>query len=79
MSERDTKSICTQLLLTADFFQRNKIIHRDFKLGNVLLWSNTENMYDIRVADLGFAIEEKDKGFAIANGTPGFIAAEILF
>jgi serine/threonine protein kinase len=30
------------------------------------------------VADLGFAIEEKDKGYAVANGTPGYIAPEIL-
>jgi cell cycle serine/threonine-protein kinase CDC5/MSD2 len=40
LSERDAKSICIQLLLTSDFFQRNKVIHRDLKLGNVLLWSN---------------------------------------
>jgi len=37
------------------------IIHRDLKPDNILLNSKESSIYDVRIADLGFAIIVKDK------------------
>ena len=47
--------IVAQILLTIDFMVRKGIIHRDLKPENILLNSKTEGIYDIRLADFGFA------------------------
>jgi serine/threonine protein kinase len=56
------------------------IIHRDLKPENILLNSKTSGVYDVRIADFGFAIREDSKEVAenIICGTPGYIAPEIL-
>jgi serine/threonine protein kinase len=55
MSERDSRLVCAQLLLVADFMMLNNIIHRDLKLENILLHKRNNGRLDIRIADFGFA------------------------
>lgn len=76
--------IITQLLLTLDFMSRKNIVHRDLKPENILLQSKSPGVYDVRIADFGFAIFV-DKIVKAANpddeiicGTPGYIAPEAL-
>jgi serine/threonine protein kinase len=60
------------------------IVHRDLKPENILLNSKRSGVYDIRLADFGFALELEpqsmidcsDKG--IVCGTPGYIAPEAI-
>lgn len=57
-------------------FQEQLIIHRDLKLGNLLL---TENL-EIRISDFGLAAKlrhQKERRKTMC-GTPNYIAPEIL-
>lgn len=84
VSEEDTRMIVAQLLLTLDFMSRKNIIHRDLKPENILLHSRKQGVYDIRIADFGFAVfsdkmfKADDPDDEIICGTPGYIAPEAL-
>lgn len=54
-SEDEARLIAEQLLLTLDFMARKRIVHRDLKPENVLLHSNKKGVFDVRLADFGFA------------------------
>lgn len=53
--------IVAQLLLTVDFMGRKGIIHRDLKPENILLNSKAQGVYDLRIADFGFATVYKPR------------------
>jgi calcium-dependent protein kinase len=63
---------------------RKNIVHRDLKPENVLLNSKREGVYDIRIADFGFAthydpnspLDSEQR--TIVCGTPGYIAPEAI-
>lgn len=63
---------------------RKNIVHRDLKPENILLNSKTEGVYDIRIADFGFAtnvsslVAAANPDDEIICGTPGYIAPEAL-
>jgi serine/threonine protein kinase len=83
MGEEDVRMIIAQILLTVDFMHRKRIIHRDLKPENVLMNSKTRGVFDVRIADFGFAVNFDDfqtDDFAkdLVCGTPGYIAPEIL-
>jgi serine/threonine protein kinase len=83
-AEEDARIIIAQLLLTVDFMSRNGIIHRDLKPENILLNSKQKGVYEIRIADFGFAmaINDEDNNMVtddnIVCGTAGYIAPEAL-
>lgn len=54
---------------------RKGIIHRDLKPENILLNSKTEGIYDIRIADFGFATIFRQRS---ANGIGGSLAGADL-
>jgi serine/threonine protein kinase len=77
-TEEQVKSIISQLLLSADLFARQGIVHRDLKLSNILVEQPDSETIDVRVADFGFAIMDKDTRKGEVCGTPGFIAPEVF-
>ena len=63
--------------------ERKKIIHRDLKPENILLNSSSKGVYDIRIADFGFAVlvkgdESDESNLNCLCGTPGYIDPEVL-
>lgn len=53
-SEKEIRTIMTQILLALDLMHLRGFIHRDIKLNNVLMSSNDDS-FQLVVADLGFA------------------------
>eukprot|EP00347_Sterkiella_histriomuscorum_P021045 403335473 len=78
--EKDLRTIMGQLLLGLDFMHSQNIIHRDIKPDNILMTSQTQGIYEIRIADFGLATQLKsDKDLCYHKcGTPSFIAPECL-
>ena len=76
----DTARVITeQLLLTVDFMTKMGIVHRDLKPENILLYFKDPKVFDVRVADFGYALKLKDQGKMeniLVCGTPGYIAPE---
>lgn len=58
------------------FLRSKRIIHRDLKLGNILLGQNME----IKLCDFGLAVqlESFDERRMTVCGTPNYIAPEVL-
>ncbi len=58
---------------------QNRIVHRDIKLDNILLKSESKDVFEVKIADFGLAeqIEENTKLFRRC-GTPSYIAPEVL-
>lgn len=81
-SEEDARIIIAQLLLTVDFMSQKGIIHRDLKPENILLNSKEKGVFDVRIADFGYAMQTLDPDAIIDNnmvcGTAGYIAPEAL-
>ena len=51
VTEPEARYFCYQIVSAVDFLHRNKIIHRDLKLGNLFLNDDVE----IKVGDFGLA------------------------
>jgi polo-like kinase 4 len=72
LSEEDTRNICLQIVEGMVYLHSQGIIHRDLKLGNILIAENRV----IKIADFGLATqlqhwsEERDT----LCGTPNYIA-----
>ena len=67
-----TKQLVNALL----YLQSEKVIHRDLKLGNILLNHNQE----VKLADFGLAVrlESDDELRKTICGTPNYIAPEVI-
>ncbi|KAI1899685.1 hypothetical protein AGOR_G00064320 [Albula goreensis] len=65
-----------QIINGMEHLHKKRIIYRDLKPENVLL----DNEGNVRISDLGLAVELKDDQFKIKGyaGTPGFMAPELL-
>ncbi|KAI7879550.1 kinase-like domain-containing protein [Mucor mucedo] len=77
LTEDEVRYYMGQILSALRYMSDNRILHRDLKLGNVLL---DENM-DCKLGDFGLAallIDGADRRRTIC-GTPHYIAPEILF
>lgn len=72
----EVQHILLQLLLAVDYLHNRRVIHRDLKLGNIMI----DAMGNIKVGDFGFATElglHEDRKKTVC-GTPNYIAPEIL-
>ncbi|GAA5963700.1 hypothetical protein JCM3765_003550 [Sporobolomyces pararoseus] len=76
-SEPEARYYLTQLVGACDYMHNNSVIHRDLKLGNLML----DDKMDLRVGDFGLAALVKFPGERKKTicGTPNYIAPEILF
>ena len=78
-SEAQTRVIMEQILLALDFFEQQRVVHRDIKPDNLLIKSiHGSSDYEIRVADLGLAVFNNDGFLTQKCGTPGFVAPELF-
>ena len=74
LSEFEVKYYGYQLLLAIQYLHNCNIIHRDLKLGNILISDKME----VKLCDFGLAIENGGDGSQTTCGTPNYIAPEVL-
>jgi polo-like kinase 2 len=76
LTEPEVRYYLRQLVDGVDYIHKNQIIHRDLKLGNMLL----NNEMDLKLADFGLATKVDfvgEKKMTVC-GTPNYIAPEVL-
>ena len=61
-----------------EYYHDRNISHRDIKLDNILV-DPSNNTYDTKVIDFGFATQTQTKGEKLKTicGTPAFMAPEL--
>ncbi|KAK4048367.1 Cell cycle serine/threonine-protein kinase cdc5/MSD2 [Microbotryomycetes sp. JL221] len=76
-TEPEARFYLVQLVGACDYMHSNSVIHRDLKLGNLML----DQDMNLRVGDFGLAALVKFPGERKKTicGTPNYIAPEILF
>ncbi|KXN83099.1 Cell cycle serine/threonine-protein kinase CDC5/MSD2 [Leucoagaricus sp. SymC.cos] len=76
-TEPEARFFMVQLIGACNYMHTHQVIHRDLKLGNLLLDGNM----NIKVADFGLAalIENPGERKKTICGTPNYIAPEVLF
>lgn len=76
INEFEARYYLSQILKAVNFMHKNKIIHRDLKLGNLFL----DDGMNIKIGDFGLAtiIEFSGQLRYTVCGTPNYIAPEIL-
>lgn len=76
LTEPEVRYFMQQIVLGVNYLHQHRIIHRDLKLGNLLL---NENL-DVKIADFGLAakIEYDGERKKTVCGTPNYIAPEII-
>jgi serine/threonine protein kinase len=52
-------------------------VHRDIKLDNILIYKIENGDLNVKIADLGLAVQFED-ALTAKSGTPGYMAPEIL-
>jgi serine/threonine protein kinase len=55
LSNENKKKIMLDILLGIDFMHKNKIMHRDLKPGNILLFHDNSNIYNAKICDFGLS------------------------
>ncbi|TPX31059.1 hypothetical protein SmJEL517_g05517 [Synchytrium microbalum] len=77
MTEPEVRYFMLQLLSGVQYMHRERIIHRDLKLGNLFISSDMQ----LKIGDFGLAAILKHDGERKKTicGTPNYIAPEVLF
>ncbi|CAG9322511.1 unnamed protein product [Blepharisma stoltei] len=75
-SEKEASALIKDLLGVLNYLSQNGILHRDIKLENILLASESSNT-DFKLADFGFACKISE-GITQLCGSPGYMAPEML-
>jgi len=77
LTEPEVRFYMLQLIAATIYMHKKHVIHRDLKLGNLLL---DDNM-DLKIADFGLAamIQHEGERKKTICGTPNYIAPEVLF
>ena len=81
LTELQIKNIMEQVLLTIDFVHKQRLIHRDVKLDNILIKRAEGNYFEVKLADFGLTVElpdNRDEKLWDLCGTPCYVAPEML-
>ena len=74
-SEKETKFLISNIILSLEYIHSNHIIHRDIKPENLVFDSKGY----LHLTDFGIASEHYEKDILInSSGTPGYMAPEVL-
>ena len=76
LSEKEAAKTMKQVLECIVYLNSLNIAHRDIKLENVFLLS--QNVYQIKLLNLGLACKNINEGQTEKCGSPGYISPEIL-
>lgn len=76
-SEEESRYFMIQILTACQHMHLNSVIHRDLKLGNIMLDANMQ----IKIGDFGLAalLSYPEERKRTVCGTPNYIAPEILY
>lgn len=81
-AEVDFNEIFHQILQALFYLKRQKIVHRDLKLENLMLKREEDKTYSVKLIDFGLAsyceLSDVKQDAVRVCGTPGYIAPEIL-
>jgi len=72
--EMMAKLYVSQIILAVEFLHNNHILHNDIKLENLIL----DNIDTVKLTDFGLATYEFEPPPTSINGTPGYMAPEII-
>ena len=78
MPEEDVANVFSQIAYGVEHMQNMGVMHRDLKLGNILISNETKR---IKIIDFGLAVklEVGEKGEQMTMcGTPNYISPEVL-
>lgn len=76
-TEDDARTIFRQLMHGVKYMHGKGIVHRDLKLGNLLLVKKGD-ISEIKIADFGFAKRYVLSSLSTICGTPRYLAPEII-
>lgn len=76
LREKEVKHVMQQLSSTIEYLHSIHICHRDIKLDNIMVNTDT---FDIKLIDFGFSTKFSDRGNLKGKiGTPYYVAPEVL-
>ena len=74
ITEPETRYYMKQILMGARYIHKAGFLHRDLKLGNMLLSQNMQ----VKICDFGLACFTEDSRPGSMCGTPNYLASEVL-
>jgi len=76
--EEVARQLAKRLISAVAYFHKEGIVHRDLK-PQVLLLKTTDNGFDIKITDFGFACRAREpQSLTTRCGTPSYVAPEVL-
>lgn len=77
LGEQEVREIFLQLVAGVEYLHNRQIIHRDLKMGNILL----DAEHHVKIADFGLSVQLNNatESRETTCGTPNYISPEVLY